>query len=111
VERGLKQPIQREASRPPPPAELEPVVSLALLVVGDIAQREAVAQGLLVKRDQLTEALREPRADADALAEAAGLHGWRRDLLAQPLWQLVAGKLGVRCAPGQPLELRLEERG
>jgi ribonuclease D len=111
VERGLKQPIQREASRPPPPAELEPVVSLALLVVGDIAQREAVAQGLLVKRDQLTEALREPRADADALAEAAGLHGWRRDLLAQPLWQLVAGKLGVRCGPGQPLELRLEERG
>lgn len=97
---GLQRPIAREPSRPPPPPELETVVSLALLVVGDIAQREGVAQGLLVKRDQLLEALRHtPQSEAE-LADAAGLQGWRRDLLQGPLWQLVQGKLAVRCEDG-----------
>lgn len=107
VQIGLQRPIAKEPSRPPPPPELETVVSLALLVVGDIAQREGVAQGLLVKRDQLLEALRQTPQSADQLAEAAGLHGWRRDLLQAPLWQLVQGKLAVRCQDGGKAGLQI----
>jgi ribonuclease D len=68
-----------------------------MLLVNDIAVKENLAPQLLVKRETLVNALREPLSSRDALRDALGLSGWRSDLLVAPLWSLLDGQLAVRC--------------
>lgn len=100
VERGLQQPFHRPAGRPPPPPELEAVTALLMLQVAEIAAEHNIASQLLVKRDTLTNALRQVHTGEQALMRACELSGWRADLLAAPLWALLTGKTQVVCERG-----------
>ncbi|MFZ4577731.1 MAG: ribonuclease D [Myxococcota bacterium] len=107
VLRGLEKPVARTSGRPPPPPELEAVAALLMLLVGDIASRNSIAQQLLVKRDTLLNALRDnPRSQAE-FAAAAELHGWRADLLAAPLWDLLTSRMAVTCASDELQGIRM----
>ncbi len=97
VATGLANPIKRPPGRPPPPPQLEAVASAAMLLVGELASESGIAPQLLTKRETLIEALRESPASCDELADHAGLHGWRRDLVAPRLWRLLTGELALRC--------------
>ena len=68
-----------------------------MLLVNDIAVKQNLAPQLLVKREALLNAVREPQASPEALAMALGLTGWRAELLVGPLWALLDGQLAVRC--------------
>lgn len=97
VTRGLAEPHHRPPGRPPPGWELEAVAALMMLLVNDIAVKQNLAPQLLVKREVLLNAVREPLADREALTTALGLSGWRAELLVGPLWDLLDGQLAVRC--------------
>lgn len=98
VHAGLAKPLRRAPGRPPPPPELEAVAAAAMLLVGELANAESIAPQLLAKRDGLLDALRESPVDIEAFADLAGLHGWRRELVAPQLWQWLSGDLALRCA-------------
>ena len=104
---GLRNPVHRAPSRAPPPPELEAVAALAMLQLSDLANREQVAPQLLLKRDTLLNALQDQPDSADVLAEACGLHGWRRELVLEPLWQFLAGKVQARCVGSSESGFRL----
>lgn len=108
VARGLSEPFQRPAGRPPPSWELEAVAALLMLLVNDIALKQNIAPQMLVKRDAVLNAVREPHATPEAWAEALELKGWRAELLVGPLWQLLNGDLAVRCKQNQVSGLRVE---
>lgn len=111
VTRGLAEPHHRPPGRPPPGWELEAVAALMMLLVNDIAVKQDLAPQLLVKRETLLHAVRDPLPDPQSLAEALGLQGWRADLLVGPLWALLNGEVAVRCqrtGPGTP-HLRFQE--
>ena len=110
VATGLENPLDRPPSRPPPGPELEAVVSLIMLLVGEIAARGSLAPQLLIKRDTLLGALREMPPTAEALAEALELHGWRADLLVAPLWDLLRGRLQAACGPDAEAGFKLTFR-
>ena len=97
VARGLTEPHHRPPGRSPPGWELEAVAALMMLLVNDIAVKQNLAPQLLVKREALLNAVREPQASPEALAMALGLTGWRAELLVGPLWALLDGQLAVRC--------------
>ena len=97
VARGLAEPHHRPPGRAPPGWELEAVAALMMLLVNDIAVKQNLAPQLLVKREALLNAVREPLATREALSEALGLAGWRAELLVEPLWTLLDGQLAVRC--------------
>lgn len=105
---GLNKPIQRAPGRAPPPPELEAVAGLAMLLLADLAARELVAPQLLLKRDTLVSALQAQPSSAEALAEACGLHGWRKELVLAPLWQFLSGQTSARCTPDSAAGVRLE---
>ena len=113
VQAGLAKPLRRPAGRPPPPPELEAVAAAAMLLVGELANRENIAQPLLAKREALLDALREAPADIDAFARLAGLQGWRRELVAPPLWRWLTGKLALRCTLAGPAgwQLAVDDAG
>ncbi len=97
VTRGLAEPHHRPPGRPPPGWELEAVAALMMLLVNDIAVKQNLAPQLLVKRETLLNAVREPLSTRASLTEALSLSGWRADLLVEPLWTLLDGQLAVRC--------------
>ncbi|MBM4343515.1 MAG: ribonuclease D [Deltaproteobacteria bacterium] len=107
VAHGLAHPLKRPAGRPPPPPQLEAVASAAMLLVGELANASGIAPQLLTRRETLIDALREGPASCDELADHAGLHGWRRDLVAPRLWQLLSGELSLRCEVGGEAGFRL----
>ncbi|MSP90700.1 MAG: ribonuclease D [Myxococcales bacterium] len=107
IARGLAAPHHREPGRSPPPPELEAVAALVMLGVQDLAYRLDIAPQLLSKRDILVQALREAPRTRDALADAAQLRGWRRDVLGATLWDLVDGRLHAVCRPGGPAGVRV----
>ena len=103
IERGLAEPYHRTAGRPPPGWEVEAVAALLMLQVNDLAVRQDLAPQLLVKRDAVLNAVREPLKSAEELAAALELTGWRAELLVDPLWRLLEGQIAVRCqAAGKP---------
>lgn len=99
VSDGLAKPLRRPAGRPPPPPQLEAVASAAMLLVADLAETHGIAPQLLAKRDAVLDALRQAPRSAHDLAGAAGLHGWRHGMVAEPLWAWLTGKLLLRCEP------------
>ncbi len=107
VAHGLANPLKRPPGRPPPPPQLEAVASAAMLLVGELANESGIAPQLLTKRESLIEALREGPGSCDELADHAGLHGWRRELVAPRLWQLLTGELALRCQLGGEAGFRL----
>ncbi len=107
VERGLQQPFHRPPGRPPPPPELEAVTALLMLQVNEIATEHSIAPQLLVKRDTLTNALRQGHASEQAFISACELSGWRAELLQAPLWALLTGKTQVVCERGGAAGVRL----
>ena len=109
--RGLTTPHHREPGRAPPPPELEAVAALVMLGVQDLAQRLDIAPQLLSKRDILVNALRDGPRSREALADAAQLRGWRRDVLGNTLWDLVDGRLHAVCRPGGPAGVRVAFEG
>ncbi|MSQ82187.1 MAG: ribonuclease D [Myxococcales bacterium] len=94
---GLAHPLKRQAGRPPPPPQLEAVAVAAMLMVGELAANEGIAPQLLMKRETLLDALRENPVTCEQLADHAGLFGWRRDLVAPKLWELLTGQVVLRC--------------
>ncbi len=107
VSRGLAEPHHRPAGRAPPGWELEAVAALMMLLVNDIAVKQNLAPQLLVKRETLLNAVREPLTTREALATALGLSGWRAELLIEPMWTLLDGQLAVRCQRQQNGALHL----
>ena len=107
VARGLAEPHHRPPGRQPPGWELEAVAALMMLLVNDIAVKQNLAPQLLVKREALLNAVREPLDSPDALAAALGLTGWRAELLVEPLWALLDGQVAVRCQRQQNGALHL----
>lgn len=107
VSRGLAEPHHRPAGRTPPGWELEAVAALMMLLVNDIAVKQNLAPQLLVKRETLLNAVREPLATPEALAQALDLTGWRAELLIEPMWTLLDGQLAVRCQRQQNGSLQL----
>ncbi len=107
VSRGLAEPHHRPAGRAPPGWELEAVAALMMLLVNDIAVKQNLAPQLLVKRETLLNAVREPLTSREALATALGLSGWRAELLIEPMWTLLDGQLAVRCQRQQNGALHL----
>ncbi len=107
VARGLAEPHHRPPGRQPPGWELEAVAALMMLLVNDIAVKQNLAPQLLVKREALLNAVREPLDSPDALAAALGLTGWRAELLVEPLWALLNGQVAVRCQRQQSGALHL----
>ena len=111
IVRGLAAPHHGEPRNPPPPPELEAVAALVMLGVQDLAQRLEIAPQLLSKRDLLVHALRDGPHSREALADAAQLRGWRREVLGATLWDLVAGRLHAVCRPGGPAGVRVAFEG
>ena len=111
VIRGLAEPHHRPPGRSPPGWELEAVAALMMLLVNDIAVKQNIAPQLLVKRETLLNAVREPQPSPEAFAQALGLTGWRAELLVEPLWALLDGQLSVRCMRQEngALHLRFQE--
>ena len=107
VSRGLAEPHHRPAGRAPPGWELEAGAALMMLLVNDIAVKQNLAPQLLVKRETLLNAVREPLTTREALATALGLSGWRAELLIEPMWTLLDGQLAVRCQRQQNGALHL----
>lgn len=108
---GLRNPVHRAPGRAPPPPELEAVAALAMLQLSDLANREQVAPQLLLKRDTLLNALQDQPASAEALADACSLRGWRRELVLEPLWQFLAGRVQARCVASTDTGFRLAFSG
>lgn len=111
IARGLEEPHHRAPGRPPPSWETEAVAALLMLQVNDIAVRQDLAPQLLVKRDAVLNAVREPLASAEELAGALELHGWRAELLVDPLWRLLEGRIAVRCQAAAKSGFRLRFEG
>jgi ribonuclease D len=93
IARGLDAPMPRSPARPPPSPELEAVAHLAALLVAEIAAEHDLVPQLLLKRDEVLEGLRAQPRSAVELAVACALEGWRAELVAGPLWQLLTGEL------------------
>ncbi len=105
---GLQNPVQRAPGRAPPPPELDAVATLGMLLVGELAQKHRIAAPLLAKRDVLLDALREAPDTLDAFCLHAGMDGWRRQLVAEPLWRFVRGDQDVRCVTDAETAFRLK---
>jgi len=99
VAHGLAHPLQRAPSRPPPAPELEGVASLAMLLVGELADREAIAPQLIARREAIVDALRGSPGSEGEFVAACGLEGWRAGLAGPALWRLVSGQSALRCRP------------
>ena len=78
-----------------------------MLQVNDLAVRQDLAPQLLVKRDAVLNAVREPLKSAEELAAALELTGWRAELLVDPLWRLLEGQIAVRCQAAGKTGFRL----
>jgi ribonuclease D len=70
-----------------------------MLLVQSIAHDRDLAPQLLLRRNDLHEALQDRPESAEALMNAAELTGWRAALLQAPLWAFLQGELRVRCVP------------
>jgi ribonuclease D len=107
IARGRRKPLHRPSGRPPPAPELDSVAALMMLLVQEVAQKHELAPALLVKRDMVLNALRSRPGDAEALALAAELHGWRKDLLAEPLWGLLDRRLRAQVVDDGKVGMRV----
>ncbi len=87
------------------------VASLALLVHAVAADND-LPSALLLSRSDLERVARELPASREALAETLGVSAWRRDLVVEPLWQMLTGERVLRIvdyvsgAPRAELEAR-----
>ncbi len=97
IERGRGKPWKRPSGRPPAGAGVEAVAALIMLMVGQIATSESLAPALLLKRKIVQSALQDGDGDRESLLDALALHGWRRALLGDAIWELVDGERAAVC--------------
>jgi ribonuclease D len=98
---GLDSPVARGRARRPPTEGMEGVVSMAMQLVAAVARRNDVAPSLLCSRDALFEVVREMPASPSELSDRLGLESWRRDLLEEPLWAFLTGRLQLSVTWGE----------
>lgn len=105
VARGADKPLESEPGRPPPAPGVEAVAGLVMLLVTELSAQEGVAAQLLLRRRAVIEALQDGCSSREELLARLELHGWRAELLGDPVWNLLSGvtHARVRCGPPDTL--------
>lgn len=97
VARGRKTPLPRPPPRPPMTPGIDAAAALIMLLVNEVADREALAPQLLLRRKLVQQALFGTFANQEELMEALELAGWRRALLGDLVWNLLDGRMNIAC--------------
>ncbi|MEY3011305.1 MAG: Ribonuclease [Pseudomonadota bacterium] len=108
VARGVRKPLETPPGRPPPPPGVEAVAGLVMLLVAELSAREGVAAQLLLRRKNVIEALQQGCTSREELLDRLELHGWRAELLGEPVWSLLDGSTRARVRCGSPEELGVD---
>jgi ribonuclease D len=92
-QRKVARPLRRKTAGPGG----ETVSALVMLLVGRVAEQHNLAPQLLLRRKTVLSALAEDPTDRESMATALGLRGWRAELLANQIWELLNGRCSARC--------------
>jgi ribonuclease D len=98
VRRGEALPDDELPPRAPKPLgpQREALVATMAVLVGALAADNDLPTTLLLPRSALERIAREAPQTPDALADAVELTPWRRELVVEPLWELLAGDAVLR---------------
>ncbi len=89
-------------------AQRDALVAALALLVNAVAAANDLPSTLLLARSDLERIARETPGSPEALAEVLGLRPWRRDLIVEPLWQLLTGERVLRIVDYQSGNPRAE---
>ena len=100
IKRGEQIPEDQLPPRAPKPLgpQREALVSTMAVLVSALAADNDLPTTLLLPRAALERIAREAPQSADALADLVDLTPWRRELVVEPLWQLLSGEKALRVA-------------
>jgi ribonuclease D len=87
--------LPQRAPRPLGP-QREALVATMAVLVNAIAAENDLPTTLLLSRHALERIARETPRSAEAIDESLSLTPWRRGLIVEPLWELLAGRRVVR---------------
>ncbi len=97
IERGRTRKVPRTPRRKTAGPGAETVSALVMLLVGRLSEQHNLAPQLLLRRKTVLSALAEDPVNREAMTTALGLRGWRAELLAGPIWDLLSGHCSARC--------------
>ena len=72
------------------------LVSTMAVLVSALAAENDVPTTLLLPRSSLEKIAREAPQSPEAVADIVDLNPWRRELIVEPLWDLLTGEKGLR---------------
>jgi ribonuclease D len=98
VRSGEALPEESLPPRAPRPlgAQRDALVAALALLVNAVAAASDLPSTLVISRSDIERIARETPATRDELAALLGLSPWRRDLIVEPLWQLLTGERVLR---------------
>jgi len=98
VRRGESLPEDELPPRAPKPlgAQRDALVSTMAVLVSALAAEHEVPTTLLLPRAALERIAREAPQTPEALGDAVNLTSWRRELVVEPLWELLSGESALR---------------
>ena len=79
-------------------AQRDALVAAVALLINAVAASADLPSTLLVSRHEIEKIARETPQSPQQLAELLDLTPWRRDLVVEPLWQLLTGERSLRIA-------------
>ncbi len=98
IKRGEEIPEELLPPRAPKPLgpQREALVSTMAVLVSALAAENDLPTTLLLPRAALERIAREAPQTAEALGDLVDLTPWRRELVVEPLWQLLSGEKSLR---------------
>ncbi|MBV8579458.1 MAG: HRDC domain-containing protein, partial [Candidatus Eremiobacteraeota bacterium] len=98
VQRGEEIPDDELPPRAPKPLgpQREALVSTMAVLVGALAAENDLPTTLMLPRAALERIAREAPQTPEALGDVVNLTSWRRQLIVDPLWELLSGESALR---------------
>jgi ribonuclease D len=98
IRRGEALPEDGLPARAPKPlgAQREALVATMAVLVGALAAEHELPGTLLLPRSALERIARDAPRSPEALGDLVDLTAWRRQLVVEPLWQLLSGERALR---------------